>query len=53
MQEQFSCMKQTYEGDIRRIREDKNRLETEAASLDKVRRFDFWLLGQLTVRRLY
>ena len=51
MQEQFSRMKETYEGDIRKIREDKTRLEIEAASLDKVRSHDTicHLLMQVTV----
>ena len=36
MQEQFSRMKETFEKDIRKIREDKTALEIEVASLDKV-----------------
>ena len=52
MQEQFSCMKETYEGDIKRLREDKSRLETDVASLDKVSSWDLWVLLQWTVKRL-
>ena len=36
MQEQFTRMKETYEKDIRKVREDKTSLEIEVASLDKV-----------------
>ena len=36
MQEQFTRMKETYEKDIRQLREDKTALEIEVASLDKV-----------------
>lgn len=41
MQEQFSRMKETFEKDIRKIREDKTALEIEVASLDKVGLFYF------------
>ena len=40
MQEQFSRMKETFEKDIRKIREDKTALEIEVASLDKVGLFN-------------